>query len=242
MSVLSPFGGGNLNLRDAGPIGSSSALSRPTMLAAFPAAWMPGAVAARSPLSASIQQVPPSVTIMAPPEAAVVTGNVPLSAVVDDDVSIARVQFSVDGQPVGAPVLSAPFTFAWDSSAASTRQPHMISATAVDLLGRSATSAIVTVQVDNGPTIGGIAVNRGLTASSVRINWSTDVLADGQVEFGRTALYGLSTPIDPRADWRHEAQLTGLAPGTTYHFRVRSRDANGVVAVSPDYTFATAEP
>jgi hypothetical protein len=212
------------------------------MLGAFPATWMPGTLAARAPLAAYIQQVPPSVTIMAPTEAAVVTGNVPLTAVVDDDVPIARVQFFVDGLPVGGPLLSAPFTLRWDSSSASTRQLHMISATASDLLGRSATSGIVTVQVDNGPTIGGIAVNRGLTASSVRINWSTDVLADGQVEFGRTAVHGLSTPIDPRADWRHEAQLTGLAPGTTYHFRVRSRDANGVVAVSPDYTFATAEP
>jgi hypothetical protein len=37
-------------------------------------------------------------------------------------------------------------------------------------------------------------------------------------------------------------QLTGLAPASTYHYRVRSRDINGALAVSPDQTFFTAEP
>jgi hypothetical protein len=212
------------------------------MLAAFPATWLPGPLAARAPLAASVQQIPPSVTILGPTEAGVVTGKVPISAVVDDDVPIARVQFFVDGLPVGPPLPSAPYAFEWDSSGVSTRQLHTISATATDLLGRSAASGIVSVQVDNGPTITGMTVNRGLTATSARINWSTDGLADAQVEYGRSSLYGLSTPVDARADWRHEAQLTGLSPGTTYHFRVRSRNANGVVAVSADYTFATAEP
>jgi hypothetical protein len=31
--------------------------------------------------------------------------------------------------------------------------------------------------------------------------------------------------------------LTGLNPGTTYHFRVRSRDSGGVLVIGPDSTF-----
>ena len=36
--------------------------------------------------------------------------------------------------------------------------------------------------------------------------------------------------------------VTGLQPATTYHYRVRSRDANGALAISQDATFATPEP
>jgi phosphodiesterase/alkaline phosphatase D-like protein len=49
------------------------------------------------------------------------------------------------------------------------------------------------------------------------------------------------SPLDPRIGWTHEAQLTGLAPATTYHYRVRSRDANGALTVSRDGTFFTPE-
>jgi phosphodiesterase/alkaline phosphatase D-like protein len=115
----------------------------------------------------------------------------------------------------------------------------MVSAQASDVLGRSATSGLVGVQVDNGPLISGVALIPGVTASSARVTWTTDVLADGQVEFGPTLAHGVSTPVDSRADWRHDMQLTGLLPGTLYHYRVRSRNANGAVSVSADQVFFT---
>jgi hypothetical protein len=240
VALLSPFGGGSLNVREAAN-GGSSILSRQATLAAFPLAWTAGISAARSPLSVYVQQVPPSVTLTGPADGAIVTGNVPLSAVVDDDAPIARMQFFVDGRPVGAPVLTAPFTTFWDSTKVSTNQPHTITAQATDGRGRSAVSGGLGVQVDNGPKILGVTLNAGLTASSARINWTTDVLADAQIEFGTTTLYGLTTPIDVRVGWTHEMQLTGLLPGTTYHYRVRSRDANGALAVSDDLVLATPE-
>jgi hypothetical protein len=117
-----------------------------------------------------------------------------------------------------------------------------VSARSTDALGRSQVSSAVTVQVDNGPNILGVGVTPGLTASSVRVSWSTDMPADGQVEFGPTPAYGMATPTDTRASLSHDMQVTGLAAGLTYHFRVRSRDANGALAASPDATFTTAEP
>jgi hypothetical protein len=152
------------------------------------------------------------------------------------------VQFFVDGLPIGAPLAAAPYTTTWDSAGFSASQPHSITARASDALGRSAASGALSVQVDNGPTITAVSVSPGLTASSARITWTTDILADAQVEFGTSTLYSFSTPVDGRATWTHEMQVTGLAPGLTYHYRVRSRDVNGAVAVSPDATFATAEP
>jgi hypothetical protein len=241
IAVMAPIGSGSLIVRDAGH-GGSSLLSRQETLAAFPLAWTSGAPTARSPMSVQVQQVPPAVTLTGPSDGAIVTSNVTLSAVVDDDTPLARVQFYVDGLPVGPPLLAAPYSVTWDSSTANARLPHTIVARATDILGRSGTSGMLGVQVDNGPNISGIGVSLGLTASSARISWTTDIVSDAQVEFGPTFGYGYTTPVDPRVSWSHEAQLTGLVPGTTYHYRVRSRDAHGAVAVSPDATFATPEP
>jgi hypothetical protein len=167
---------------------------------------------------------------------------VALTAVVDDDTPIARLQFYVDGQPVGTPLSAAPYSMTWSSAGLNPALPHSISARATDASGRSGVSSSVTVQVDNGPTISNVSAGPGLTASSARVAWTTDVAADGQVEFGTTAAYGLLTPVDPSAGVRHEMQLTGLSPGSVYHYRVRSRDDSGAAAVSPDATLTTSSP
>jgi hypothetical protein len=241
VAVLSPIGAGSISLRDAGS-GGGSLLSRQTSLAAFPLAWIAGIPVGRSPLSVYVQQVPPAVTVTGPADGVIVTGSVPLAAVVDDDAPIAQVQFFVDGVPVGAPLATAPYATTWNSSGFNTGQPHAITAQASDVRGRVGVSGVFNVQVDNGPKISAIRVTSGLTASSARISWATDMLADAQVEFGPTTMYGSATPVDTRAVWSHEMQLTGLLAGTTYHFRVHSRDANGAVAHSEDATFATPEP
>ena len=241
VAVLSPIGSGNLNLRQA-LIGGSSTTSAQTSLAAFPMRWIPGAPGARSPLSMYVQQVPPAVTLTGPADGSIVSGQVDLSAVVDDDMPVTRVQFLVDGNPVGAAIGMAPFHLTWDSTSFNPKIPHTISARATDALGRSGTSALQTVQVDKGPAITGVAVNPGLTVTSARISWTTDVLSDGQVEYGTTLAYGSLTPVDARPDWRHDMQLTGLLTGAQYHYRVRSRDANGAVAISADHVFYTQGP
>jgi len=152
---------------------------------------------------------------------------------------IARVQFLVDGVAVGPPLVAAPYSMTWDSTGLNASVPHTIAARATDVVGRTSTSGLVNVQVDNGPQISGVVVGRGLAVSSVHVTWTTDLPADGQVEYGSTTAYGLSTPIDPRVGRAHEAEVTGLAPATTYHYRVKSRDANGATAVSADGTFFT---
>jgi hypothetical protein len=239
--VLGPMGAGSLILRDAGP-GGTSLLSAQTALAAFPQTFTPGVPIGRAVLSAAVLQIPPAITLMGLQDGSLVTGSVPLSAVVDDDVPIARLEFLVDGEPVGPPVTAAPYITVWDTLRFNADLPHTISARATDLQGRSGTSGVVSVQVDNGPRIAAVAVSRGLTPSSARVTWTTDRLADAQVEYGPTTAYGLTTPVDARLAWRHDMQLTGLAPGSAYHVRVRSRTPTGGLTVSADQTFSTAEP
>ncbi|MCL6446398.1 MAG: fibronectin type III domain-containing protein, partial [Alicyclobacillus sp.] len=75
----------------------------------------------------------------------------------------------------------------------------------------------------------------------MRISWTTNEPADRQVEYGTTASYGASTPLDTSLSTSHAVVLSGLLPATTYHFRVKSRDAAGNLAVSANQTFTTAD-
>jgi len=69
------------------------------------------------------------------------------------------------------------------------------------------------------------------------ISWSTPVDADSMVEYGLTTAYGQTsysaTPVSI-----HSVQLTGLAAGTMYHYKVASLGA-GFNAASADQTFTT---
>ncbi len=91
------------------------------------------------------------------------------------------------------------------------------------------------------PLISALAVST-VTGNSATITWVTDEPADTQLDYGTTTAYGSQSPLDARLKTSHSVTLTGLAPGTTYHCRARSRDAAGNLALSADLTFQTAAP
>jgi hypothetical protein len=69
--------------------------------------------------------------------------------------------------------------------------------------------------------------------------WITDEQASSQVEYGPTAAYGSSSPIDATLVTSHFLVVTGLAPSTTYHYRVKGTDPYGNAGASSDATFTT---
>ena len=79
-----------------------------------------------------------------------------------------------------------------------------------------------------------------ITGSSAQITWTTNEAATSQVEYGLTTSYGSTTTLDPTLVTAHSVTITGLAPSTTYNWRVRSMDAAGNETVSANSTFATA--
>src|SRR5438128_6962913 len=91
------------------------------------------------------------------------------------------------------------------------------------------------------PVITGVNAT-GVIHDSAKINWTTDENADGQVEYGTTAAYGSSTPATSKFEKSHTVGLSGLTPTTLYHYRVKSRDGWGNLAVSGDFTFTTTIP
>ena len=87
------------------------------------------------------------------------------------------------------------------------------------------------------------SVTAYVTPSSALISWMTDEPSNGQVEYGPTAELGTSSFLVQNFETDHTflapITISNLLPGTLYHFRIRSADAAGNVAVSDDFTFTT---
>ncbi len=79
----------------------------------------------------------------------------------------------------------------------------------------------------------------GATNSSVQLSWATSEPATSAVDYGTTSAYGATTPVSSTMATAHQMSLSGLAQGTTYHFRVRSTSGSDSAA-SSDQTFATS--
>jgi len=89
------------------------------------------------------------------------------------------------------------------------------------------------------PVISGTSA-AGVTSGSATILWTTNEPSNSQVEYGTTADYGTSTTLNSSQVTSHSEAVSGLAADTTYHFRVKSRDAAGNLVMSGDQVFKTA--
>jgi chitodextrinase len=114
---------------------------------------------------------PPTVSIISPAAGATLAGIVNLTAnAADSIVSVASVQFKVDGVSNGAALTAAPYTTALNTASLSNGN-HTLTAVATDTVGNSATSAAVAVKVNNTstappPTIAVTAPASGATVSA----------------------------------------------------------------------------
>src|SRR6185295_16106875 len=93
---------------------------------------------------------------------------------------------------------------------------------------------------DTTPPVLSLVAAGGVGPVLATITWTTDEPADSQVEYGLTTGYGSATGVNANLLLAHSQALTGLAAGTAYHYRVKSRDASGNLAVSGDFTFTTS--
>jgi len=182
---------------------------------------------------------PPAVSIAAPAGGTTVRGTINVTANASDNVGVAGVQFRVDGANLGGEDTAAPYQVSWNTATASNGS-HTLTAVARDAAGNSRTSSGVTVTVDNAaPAISGVAASN-ITSSGATISWTTNEASDTQVEYGTSRSYGSTSALNAALVTSHSQNLSGLTAGTLYHYRVRSRDAAGNLAISGDFTFTTA--
>ncbi len=100
------------------------------------------------------------------------------------------------------------------------------------------TDAAPTVQ-ESDPPILSLVVVASTDTTSATITWTTDEIADTQVQYGTTAGYGSATTLDSSLSLAHTATISGLSAGTLYHYRVVSADHEGNTTNGPDNTFTT---
>lgn len=89
------------------------------------------------------------------------------------------------------------------------------------------------------PVITNVATSTVLS-NGATITWSTDVVADSQIEYGLSTAYGSTTTLAPALVSSHSQAITGLQANQLYNFQVKSRDSAGNVTVSGNRTFITA--
>jgi hypothetical protein len=109
-------------------------------------------------------------------------------------------------------------------------------------LGQSADQTFITDAAPDvtAPVISAVVATPSET--SVAITWTTDESSSSVVEYGPTTSYGTTTSetdTSPRVT-SHSVTISGLSASTTYHFRVKSKDAATNQAVGTDSTFATS--
>ncbi|OGS27583.1 MAG: hypothetical protein A2297_03625 [Elusimicrobia bacterium RIFOXYB2_FULL_48_7] len=88
------------------------------------------------------------------------------------------------------------------------------------------------------PVISAITVT-GITKTSAVVSWVTDRFATSQVEYGKTQSYGMVTIEDSALVAQHTVTISGLLPGTLYHYRIITREGSGFETTSADAVFTT---
>jgi hypothetical protein len=170
----------------------------------------------------SVDTTPPSVSISSPTAGTTQTGTVTLMASATDNVAVANVQFKVDGVNLGAPVTGGGPTYSapWDTRTASNGS-HVLTAVATDTSGNAATSAAVSVSVNNG-------VSADFTASILTASQS--------VSAGSSATYSLNITAVGSFTGAVTFAASGLPSGIAASFSPTSVSGSGAAVM----TLATA--
>lgn len=119
--------------------------------------------------------IPPAVSIISPGQTSV-SGLVAVEAVASDNVSVAGVQFKLNGIDLQTEVLTAPYSITWDTTSVANGS-HTITAVARDKAGNQSVSSPVTVTVNN--TAASILFSEGFNDNNVASRgWFDDTSVD----------------------------------------------------------------
>ena len=92
---------------------------------------------------------------------------------------------------------------------------------------------MATYQGDTDPPAISAVAATGRADGTATVTWTTDEPADSPVAYGTSAGALSGNASEAARVTAHSVELSGLTPGTTYHYRVTSADASGNTATSP---------
>src|SRR5439155_15778841 len=111
-----------------------------------------GNIATSAPLSVTVDNTPPTISISSPKPGDTVSGTIIVrtSNAHFKKFGVVGLQFTVDGVNLGAEVTASPWAVSWDTTLVANGN-HTLTAVARDGAGNTATSAAVIVAVNNPP-------------------------------------------------------------------------------------------
>jgi hypothetical protein len=168
------------------------------------------------------------------------SGTIMIKATAVDDVGVVAVQFFVDGFPLGAEAVAAPYEAAWDTLSAR-NGVHMLSVVARDASGkRTKSSIVVTIANDLTAPVVAIAspVSGGVVAGLVAIlAQATDDTSVAGVQF---QLDGVAVGVEDTVAPYEFLWDAAAVPNGTHTFSAVARDAAGRQSTSPGVVITVA--
>jgi hypothetical protein len=191
---------------------------------------------------ASSDTTAPTASVTDPLVNATVSGSVNVSANASDNIGVLGVQLKLDGLLIGNELSNPPYTSSWDTTAVP-NGTHIITATARDAAGNAATSAPMTVTVNNVPSMAAcpssnsIFQNKPVAVQSAQFQASFDATpnlanmdghtgfsfgtADASPRLAVDAHFNSSGFIDARNGGSFAARASiSYVAGQKYHFKL----------------------
>jgi len=195
---------------------------------------------------------PPTVSLTSPANNANVSGSsMAITANATDNVGVASVQFKLNGNNLGTPVTSSPYTQAWNTTGFSNGN-YTLTAVAIDTSGNITASSPITVVVSNAggctqntgePTAASNLTETSVSNTSISLSWTA-----GAPSSGCTFVHYTVARSDPQSDISSIKTSftsgttftdTGLTAGTTYLYYIGIEDSGINYAWTPKVAFST---
>jgi penicillin-binding protein 1C len=188
-----------------------------------------------------LSNIAPTISITAPNNGVTVSGQTTITANANAVGGIKSVLFYVDGVQIASDTES-PYTVTYNFSSIPAGS-HAISATVTSNANATAQASItVNVEADiSAPIITNISATK-ISSISYSITWTTNEPSTSQVVYGTTSdltdpyTYAFNSALDSNLVTEHSVTIT-LTAGSTYYYRVKSKDAAGNLAISDEKSF-----
>lgn len=189
----------------------------------------------------SVDTVPPVVTMTAPAAGATVANTINVSANVTDNVTVAGVQFYLDGAVLGSEDTSAPYSVTWDTRTGA-NGAHTLAATAHDAAGNTASNS-VSVTVNNPPRLLILQPPPGASINGTTVNVTYSAQGDvAEVHHVHFVLDAGATLMDLSFDGAYQLSSVPVGAHTLNGYLVRSDHSQIAGSAATPVTFTTFVP